>query len=63
MKNNYLIFPLLAILLLTESLCIAQNKKVLVTVSGHITDARSGETLIGAGVVSDGAGAVTNTYG
>ena len=38
------------------------------TVSGYITDAESGETLLGAGVlVADGAktptGAVTNVYG
>ena len=33
------------------------------TLSGHITDAASGETLIGAGVLSGRAGAATNEYG
>ncbi|MCR5352186.1 MAG: TonB-dependent receptor [Bacteroidales bacterium] len=33
------------------------------TLSGHITDAASGETLIGAGVLSGQAGAATNEYG
>ncbi len=41
----------------------AQSKRTEVTVSGHITDKASGETLIGAGVLSDGAGAATNDYG
>ena len=34
-----------------------------VTVSGHVTDASSGETLIGAGVFSGSIGTVTNSYG
>lgn len=34
-----------------------------VTVSGYITDAQTGETLIGAGIVEGGRGAVTNSYG
>ena len=34
-----------------------------VTVSGHVTDAESGETLIGAGVFSGDKGVVTNSYG
>ncbi len=34
-----------------------------VTLSGHITDAASGETLIGAGVLSGTTGAVTNEFG
>lgn len=34
-----------------------------VTVSGHITDKATGETLIGAGVTSGSLGAATNTYG
>ena len=40
----------------------AQRK---VTVSGHITDSGSGETLIGAGILEgkSGIGAVTNNYG
>lgn len=41
----------------------AQTPRAMVTVSGHITDKASGETLIGAGVITDGAGAATNTYG
>ena len=32
-------------------------------VSGHITDAATGETLIGAGILSGHTGAVTNEYG
>ena len=32
-------------------------------ISGHITDAATGETLIGAGVLSGKTGAVTNEYG
>lgn len=39
----------------------AQTRRV--TVSGHISDAASGETLIGAGVKSGTLGAVTNNYG
>lgn len=41
----------------------AQTPRARVTVSGHITDKASGETLIGAGVITDGAGAATNPYG
>ena len=33
------------------------------TISGHVTDASSGETLIGAGVFSGETGTVTNSYG
>ena len=32
-------------------------------ISGHITDAETGETLIGAGILSGQTGAVTNEYG
>ena len=34
-----------------------------VTLSGHVTDAESGETLIGAGIFSGSTGVVTNSYG
>ena len=34
-----------------------------VTLSGHITDAASGETLIGAGILSGTLGTVTNEFG
>ena len=35
-----------------------------ITVSGYVTDSATGETLIGAGVLTpDGTGAVTNNYG
>ena len=34
-----------------------------VTLSGYVTDATTGETLIGAGVFSGNIGAVTNSYG
>ena len=45
----------------------AQSKRGA-TVSGYITDLNTGETLIGAGVLSDHpdrtrSGAVTNVYG
>ena len=39
----------------------AQERRV--TVSGYISDAASGETLIGAGVKSGPLGAVSNNYG
>ncbi|MES2629815.1 MAG: carboxypeptidase-like regulatory domain-containing protein [Bacteroidota bacterium] len=43
--------------------CLAQEKKY--TISGVITDAKNGETLIGASVqvIESGRGSVTNTYG
>lgn len=41
----------------------AQSGRASVTISGHITDKSSGETLIGASVRSGGSGAVTNSYG
>ena len=51
---------LLALLITTPAL--AQRK---VTISGHITDNASGETLIGAGILEkeSGVGAVTNYFG
>lgn len=52
---------------LTENVVNAQNRLATVTVSGHVTDVASGETLIGAGVSIEGAksniGTVTNEYG
>lgn len=33
------------------------------SISGYITDLRTGETLIGAGIIEGGSGAVTNAYG
>ncbi|MCR5560809.1 MAG: TonB-dependent receptor [Bacteroidales bacterium] len=50
---------LFAALLLAGPFAFAQKA----TVSGYITDAQTGETLIGAGVIEDGKGAVTNAYG
>ena len=52
---------LLIVLLMLPLTVVAQNA----TVSGTITDARTGETLIGATVVDtrSGKGAVTNVYG
>ncbi len=41
----------------------AQSGRASVTISGHITDKASGETLIGASVQSGETGAVTNSYG
>ena len=58
---------LLSFLALAFSLSLQAQKKV--TVSGHITDAETGETLIGAGVLVGNAsgktpdGTVTNLYG
>ncbi|MBR0532606.1 MAG: TonB-dependent receptor [Bacteroidales bacterium] len=48
--------------LLITSPALAQRK---VTISGHITDNASGETLIGAGILEreSGVGAVTNNFG
>ena len=48
--------------LIYEAQAFAQRK---VTISGHITDYDSGETLIGAGILegSSGTGAVTNNFG
>ena len=55
---------ILSALTLTTAFDIsAQNQRMKVTVSGHITDKASGETLIGAGVLTEGAGAATNNYG
>ena len=50
---------LLTLLLLAGFPVLAQRA----TVSGYITDAQTGETLIGAGVIETGKGAVTNSYG
>jgi hypothetical protein len=42
---------------------VAPAKTRRYAISGHITDAETGETLIGAGVLSGQAGAVTNEFG
>ena len=52
-----------AVLLLTVPPTMAQTRRPAVTVSGHITDKATGETLIEAAVLSGEAGAVTNSYG
>ncbi len=54
--------PLMLALSFTGSLR-AQSQRAKVTVSGHITDKASGETLIGAGVTCGETGAATNGYG
>lgn len=54
--------PLMLALSFTGSLR-AQSQRAKVTMSGHITDKASGETLIGAGVTCGEAGAATNSYG
>ncbi len=59
MKQLKRLFVVIAILVLTPLTVLAQRA----TVSGYITDQRTGETLIGAGFVEGGAGAVTNAYG
>ena len=50
---------LAALLCLQPAAAFAQRA----TVSGYITDLQTGETLIGAGVIEGGKGAVTNAYG
>ena len=61
LKGKMLQLALLVAVLLTPP-ALAQRK---VTLSGHITDSASGETLIGAGLVEGKSrtGAVTNNYG
>ena len=50
----------LTILLACQSVLFAQEY----TISGRVTDAANGETLLGATVlVSSGGGAITNEYG
>ena len=56
-----IIRAVLAIVMIFESVSAAAQSRA--TVSGYITDAKTGETLISAGVVSNGVGAVTNPYG
>ena len=58
------------LLLLLSAVCISLSlwaQRGSVTISGHITDAESGETLIGAGLLvenpSTRTGAVTNVFG
>ena len=53
---------LTALALLPASLCAQQTDRV--TVSGYVTDAETGETLIGAAIISGPrTGAVTNPFG
>ena len=59
-KRSILMIPLL---LLGCIAALAQSRPARCTVSGHITDAATGETLIGAGIGAGAVGAVTNTYG
>ena len=54
---------LLCILAAALSLSAVSAFAQKATVSGYVTDAATGETLIGAGVVEDVSGAVTNSYG
>lgn len=63
MPNTIRIVLLLLFIIAQPRFVIAQNKK---TVNGNVTDAKTGETLIGASVKLSGtaiAGAVTNAYG
>ena len=41
----------------------AQAQRSTVTISGHVTDKASGETLIGAGVICGDIGSATNNFG
>lgn len=54
---------LLCILAAALSLSAVSAFAQKATVSGYVTDAATGETLIGAGVVEDVSGSVTNSYG
>ena len=62
MKNSLLLSILTLSLFLSPPLH-GQDRQGRFTVSGHVTDAATGETLIGAGVSCGNAGAVTNDYG
>lgn len=55
-------FVLLAALVLSATSLSAQTSR-RITVSGLITDAETGETIIGAGAMSGKSGAVTNDFG
>ena len=57
MRKYFVLF-----LLLVSQAAFSQNKNTI-TVSGLITDAASGETLIGAGATVGKDGAVTNNFG
>ena len=54
-KRSILMIPLL---LLGCIAALAQSRPARCTVSGHITDAATGETLIGAGIGAGAVGAV-----
>ena len=60
--EKHFIKALLLLAVLSGTTAYAQKK---VTISGHITDSASGETLIGAGILERTSltGAVTNNYG
>ena len=62
MKHFLIALAILPVLFISGQQAQAQRK---VTISGHITDVASGETLIGAGILEgkSGSGAVTNNYG
>lgn len=52
-----------ALLLVFAGILSAQAQRSKVTISGHVTDKASGETLIGAGVVCGDVGSATNNFG
>lgn len=63
MPNTIRIVLILLFIIIQPRFVFAQNKK---TVNGNVTDAKTGETLIGASVKLTGsatAGTVTNAYG
>ncbi|WEK17612.1 MAG: TonB-dependent receptor [Candidatus Pedobacter colombiensis] len=63
MPNTIRIVLILLFIIIQPRFVIAQNKR---TVNGNVTDAKTGETLIGASVKLTGsasAGSVTNAYG
>ncbi|MNJ93964.1 TonB-dependent Receptor Plug Domain protein [compost metagenome] len=63
MPNTFRIVLILLFIITQPGFVFAQNKK---TVNGNVTDAKTGETLIGASVKLTGsatAGTVTNAYG
>ncbi len=63
MMNFYRRAATVALLLVFAGILSAQAQRSKVTISGHVTDKASGETLIGAGVVCGNVGSATNAFG
>ncbi len=63
MRKTFVLFALLLMSVVSWASPDSPEKSQRFTVSGTITDAETGETLIGAGVFSGDKGTVTNSYG